>query len=342
MLQGHSFHALLATGEKTGDVYILSQFIGGMPAPMFLFLTGVTLAFLLDGRERRGIDGMGRFAAGLRRAGYLLLLALGVRLQAFLFAWPWAHLNDILKVDVLNCMGMSLALMAFTAFFTTTERIKVSLLAGCAISLFAPVVSSLPWDGAHPLLRAYLAPSTEIFGLFPWAAFTAFGVAFGSMLRLVPRANLGRFMQWVCLSGLTMLLAAGYFASLPYSIYRTSDFWLNSPLLVFIKVGIILLVTCFAYLWLNYLPSRNFSFVTLIGTSSLLVYWVHLEIVYGRWLWFWKEQLSVMETAIFSVGLILAMVGLALLWRRRREAWAWVGTLRLPERTPIHESESES
>src|SRR5690606_24061113 len=185
-------------------------------------------------------------------------------------------------------------------------------LIGCAISLFAPVVSSLPWDGAHPLLRAYLAPSTEIFGLFPWAAFTAFGVAFGSMLRLVPRANLGRFMQWACLSGLTILFAAGYFASLPYSIYRTSDFWLNSPLLVFIKVGIILLLMCFAYLWLNYLPSRNFSFVTLIGTSSLLVYWVHLEIVYGRWLWFWKEQLSVTETAIFSVVLILAMVGLAL------------------------------
>lgn len=342
MLQGHSFHSLLNPDDRKGDVYTLSQFIGGMPAPIFLFLTGVTLAFLLDGRERRGVDAMGRFAAGLRRAGYLLLLALGVRLQAFLFAWPWARPDDILKVDVLNCMGISLALMAFTAFFTTTERIKVSLLIGGAISLLAPVVSGLPWDGSHPLLRAYLAPSTEIFGLFPWAAFTAFGVAFGSMLRLAPRADLDRFMQWTCLAGLALVVSASYLASLPYSIYRSSDFWLNGPSLVFIKLGVILLVACFAYLWLHYLPSRNLSIVTLMGTSSLLVYWVHLEIVYGRWLWFWKEQLSVTETAVFSVGLVFAMVALALVWRRRREVWAWIGTLRLPGRQPIPETESES
>ncbi|MCC6265799.1 MAG: DUF1624 domain-containing protein [Bryobacterales bacterium] len=342
MLQGHSFHSLLNPGDRKGDVYTLSQFIGGMPAPIFLFLTGVTLSFLLDGRERRGVDPMGRFAAGLRRAGYLLLLALGVRLQAFLFAWPWARPDDILKVDVLNCMGISLALMAFTAFLTTTERVKSSFLIGVAISVLAPVVSGLPWDGSHPLLRAYLAPSTEVFGLFPWAAFTAFGVAFGSMLRLTSKPDLDRFMQWTCLAGLVMVVAASYIASLPYSVYRSSDFWLNSPALTFIKLGVILLVACFAYLWLSYLPSRNFSFVTLMGTSSLLVYWVHLEIVYGRWLWFWKEQLSVTETAIFSIGLMAAMVGLALAWRRRREVWAWMGTLRLPGRSPVPETESES
>lgn len=342
MLQGHSFHSFLEPGQRTGDIYVLSQFIGGMPAPMFLFLTGVTLAFLLDGRERRGVDGMGRFAAGLRRAGYLLLLAAAVRLQAFFFAWPFARLEDILKVDILNCMGISLALMALTAFFTTTERIKVSLLLGVAISLFAPIVSALPWETAHPLVRSYLAPHTEFFGVFPWAAFTAFGVAFGSMLRLAHKANLDRFMQWTCLFGFGMVLGAGYFASLPYSIYRTSDFWLNSPSLVFIKTGVILLVVCFAYLWLNYLPSRNVSFVTLIGTSSLLVYWVHLEIVYGRWLWFWKEQLSVSEAAAFSAFLILAMVGLAALWRRRREAWAWLFSPRGGPASGLPETEAET
>ena len=29
------------------------------------------------------------------------------------------------------------------------------------------------------------------------------------------------------------------------------------------------------------------------GTTSLLVYWVHIELVYGRWLYFWKDSLSV-------------------------------------------------
>lgn len=342
MLQGHSFHSLLRSEERHGDVYTLSQFVGGMPAAIFLFLTGVTMAFLLDGRERRGVDPLGRFAAGLRRAGYLLFLALGVRLQAFLFAWPWARLDDILKVDVLNCMGVSLALMALTAFFTTGERIKISLAIGAAVSLLAPVISGLSWETAPPLLRDYLVPSTEIFGIFPWAAFTAFGVAFGSMLRLTPREQLDRFMQWTCLVSFGMVLVAGYVASLPYSIYRQSDFWLNGPSLIFIKTGVILLIACFAYLWLNFLPSRNPSFVILLGTSSLLVYWVHLEIVYGRWLWFWKERLSVTETSIFSVVLIAAMVGLAALWRRKKEVWAWLSSARLFTRSAIPETEAES
>jgi uncharacterized membrane protein len=342
MLQGHAFHSFLDADQRSGDIYTLSQFIGGMPAPMFLFLTGVTLAFLLDGRERRGVDGMGRFAAGVRRAGYLLLLAAAVRLQAFFFAWPWARLEDILKVDVLNCMGVSLALMALTAFFTTQERVKVSLLLGAAIAISAPIVSGLNWSGVPSLIQAYLAPSTEVFGLFPWAAFTAFGVAFGSMLRLARKNQLDRFMQWTCLFGFGLILSAGYAASLPYSLYRSSDFWLNSPALVFIKTGVILLVICFAYLWLSYLPSRNPSFVTLLGTSSLLVYWVHLELVYGRWFWFWKEQLTVTETAAFSALLILAMVGLAAFWKRRKQLWAeLLLRLRLGSSSGLPETEPE-
>lgn len=342
MLQGHSFHSFLDKDQRSGDIYVLSQFVGGLPAPVFLFLTGVTLAFLLDGREKRGVDGTGRFAAGLRRAGYLLLLAAAVRLQAFLFAWPWARLEDILKVDVLNCMGVSLALMALTAFFTTPERIKVSLVLGTAIALSAPIVSGLSWAGVPAIVQSYLAPSAEVFGLFPWASFTAYGVAFGSMLRMASKLYLDRFMQWTCLFGFGLILAAGYAASLPYSVYRASDFWVNSPALVFIKVGVILLVICFAYLWLSYLPSRNPSFVTLLGTSSLLVYWVHLELVYGRWLWFWKEQLTVTETAAFSAALVLAMVGLSSLWRRRKQLWAEVlPRIRNGASTGIPETEAE-
>lgn len=341
MLQGHSFHSFLNAEHKSGDIYTLSQFIGGMPAPMFLFLTGVTLAFLLDGRERRGVDAMGRFAAGLRRAGYLLLLAVGVRLQAYAFSWPWSRFEDIFKVDILNCMGVSLALMAFTAFFTTAERIKISLFAGSAIALFAPIVSGLRWDSAPSILTAYLLPNTEVFGIFPWAAFTAFGVAFGSMMRLAPRGSMNQFMQWTCLFAFGIILAAGYFSSIPYSIYKNSDFWINSPGLVFIKIGVILLITCFAYLLLSYLPSRGYSFVTLLGTSSLLVYWVHLELVYGRWFWFWKGQLSVTETAMFSVGLILSMTALAAIWRHRRAAFSWTaGRYRSTFRSAVPEIES--
>ena len=59
--------------RKTGP-YLASQFVGGMPPAVFLFLLGVTFAFGMDGQERKGADSRGRFIAALKRAGQILSL----------------------------------------------------------------------------------------------------------------------------------------------------------------------------------------------------------------------------------------------------------------------------
>ena len=56
MLNGHVWHSFLKPELKTSGVYTLTQFIGGMPPALFLFLTGVTLAFLMDSTERLRAD----------------------------------------------------------------------------------------------------------------------------------------------------------------------------------------------------------------------------------------------------------------------------------------------
>jgi len=48
------------------------------------------------------------------------------------------------------------------------------------------------------------------------------------------------------------------------------------------------------------------------GTTSLLVYWVHIELIYGRWLWFWKENLTVPQTAVVAAALIVLMLLISL------------------------------
>ena len=68
MLQGHVFHSFLRPELKTTGAYTLSQFVGGMPPALFLFLTGVTLAFLMDSRERQGAT-IGRQIAGAGHQG---------------------------------------------------------------------------------------------------------------------------------------------------------------------------------------------------------------------------------------------------------------------------------
>src|SRR5271166_6236472 len=85
MLQGHVFQSFLRNDLRTGGPYTLSQFAGGMPPAVFLFLLGVTFAFLMDSQERKGVSAGGRVLASLRRSGYLFGAAFAFRLQLWLF-----------------------------------------------------------------------------------------------------------------------------------------------------------------------------------------------------------------------------------------------------------------
>ena len=60
MLQGHVFDSFLKNDLRPGGAFVYSQFVGGMPPAIFLFLTGVTLAFLMDSTERKGLTAAAR------------------------------------------------------------------------------------------------------------------------------------------------------------------------------------------------------------------------------------------------------------------------------------------
>ena len=86
MLQGHTYHSLLRDDLRKSSTFILSDFLGGMPSAVFLFLSGVTLAFLMDSHERKNSPARTRVLASLRRAGYILALAFLVLIGVALVA----------------------------------------------------------------------------------------------------------------------------------------------------------------------------------------------------------------------------------------------------------------
>ena len=323
MLQGHVFHSFNRTDLRTGGPFTMSQFLGGIGPAIFLVLTGITLAFLMHGRERQGLGPFDRWKAALRRAGYLFGLAFLFRLQLWLFAYPqdW---RALLKVDILNCMGLGIALMSVMAIFTTVDRVKLCAALGAAIAVASPLVSSIDWTWLPAQVTAYFVPSYQYFAFFPWAAFIAFGLSIGSALRLAKREDMNRFMQWGTLIGFALILGGQYFSSVPYSIYPKSEFWLDSPGLIVIKLGVVILFIAFAYMWNEYATGRAWSWLRQLGTTSLLVYWVHIELVYGRWLGAAKENLGNVECAIASILVVLAMLGLSVLRTNWTAVWAAV------------------
>jgi len=309
MLQGHVFEAFAQGDQRQSGLFLASQFVGGMPPAVFLFLTGVTLAFLMESQERRELTWHQRLLGVLNRSRYLLVLAILFRLQLWVFAWPHSPWTDLLRVDILNCMAASILLVSPVALAGRRERIRYGLLGGLSIALAAPLISQCNLN-AWPLLRDYLVPSTQGFPLFPWSAFLWFGLSVGTALKLVGSRELGRFAQWCALGGLLLILGAQKLADLPFSLYPASDFWINSPWLILIKLGVVLVLLAAAYLWTSVFSTR-WSPVRQLGTSSLLVYWVHTELVYGRWLYGWRGQLSVPQIAVLALLVIAGMISLA-------------------------------
>jgi hypothetical protein len=338
MLQGHVFHSFLKPELRQGGTYLSSQFVGGMPPAIFLFLTGATLAFLMDSTGRKGLTPLERVSTAFRRSGYLFLLAFAFRLQLWIFAWP-APWTDLLRVDILNCMGLSIAAMSVMALLRTAERAKWCAVAGLAIALASPVVSQIGSSGLPSLVRNYIVPDYGSFSFFPWAAYLAFGMSAGSVIRTIPAEATGRVMRWVAVAGGVLILVSQFAAGLPFSIYPKSEFWLNSPAQVLTKQGVTLLLLALAFLWTRHVTNGGWSWVRQLGITSLLVYWVHIELVYGRWLWFFKNGLTVPEAMLTALSVILFMVAISTLKTyRERVAMAlaemgWWFTPK-PERVP--------
>jgi uncharacterized membrane protein len=313
MLQGHVFNSFTRTDLREGGPYVMSQFVGGMPPAVFLFLLGVTFAFLMDSQARKGISAAGRWLVSMKRSGYLFAAAFAFRLQLWLFAGGQSPWTDLFRVDILNCMGLALLVLAIMTVFRTEERIRLCAVLGVAIAAASPLISALNWSGTPEIIRNYIIPDHNFFGFFPWASFVAFGMSAGSVLRVIKTDEVPNVMQWVGWGGVTLAFGGWAISNLPMSVYSNSDFWLNSPALIFIKVGAILILLAFAWLWNMRTTAEQWSWVRQFGVTSLLVYWVHVELVYGRWFGFLKEQLSVGQTVFASVVCILLMLALSVL-----------------------------
>jgi hypothetical protein len=322
MLQGHAFHAFAAPSTREHPAYVFSQFFGGQAAAIFLLLTGVTYGLGMNRREH--LAPLDRVKAALRRAGYLFTLAILFRIQTWSFYWPHSPWTDLLRVDVLNVMGATAALLAGLSLLHGLARVRAAAAAGVAIAALSPWLSGVDTAWIAGPVRNYFVPSVESFSIFPWGSYLAFGLAAGSAIPLVARGGWSRVMQWAALVGFGLVMAGRYFSNLPFSIYSHSDFWLNSPALVACKLGATLLLAAAAFLWTEYF-STGWSWVRQLGTTSLVVYWVHVELAYGRWLGVIKDQLDVWGCAAAAVVMIALMTGLSLAvteveWRRRWRA----------------------
>lgn len=327
MIQCHAFNSWARMDVREAGPYVYSQFIGGMAAPLFLFMAGMTLAFQMDTAERREPDRFRRWISALKRGGYVLMLAYLFRLSNCVASIPHINWSEFTKVDILNCMGLAMLCISGAAFFDFQGRVRYALIAGLGVAAAAPLIANADWTGVPPLIQEYLAPGRGRgrFALFPNASYLAFGLAAGAVVKRIDRDRIERLMQWSVLIGFAMVFTGQYFSNVPYSVYSKSNFWTDSPTLVVIRGGIALLLMAASYIWTEYCVGPGWSWMQTLGKNSLMVYWVHVMFVYGDISKPLKRAMGVPGATFATVLLMAAMVALSMAWlwwkAARAERW---------------------
>ena len=96
----------------------------------------------------------------------------------------------------------------------------------------------------------------------------------------------------------------------PGLTYGFFDYSLTSPQFFLVRLGYMWILLYLAYWWSRRPRAARWSPLLLFGQTSLLIYWVHIEFVYGR-LRMFRNSLSLGWTAVQLLWLVPLMVMIA-------------------------------
>jgi uncharacterized membrane protein len=283
MIEAHTLDAWTRLDARHNSVYGWAMIVGGFAAPGFMFLAGIALALAAGSRLRRGRTPAEVAALARRRALQIFGLAFLFRLQSWLISGG-DPVQALLKVDILNIMGLSMlaAALLWGAGRTRWDRMAWMLAATTLVAMLTPPVRTTPLLSALPdPIEWYFRPipGRGTFTLFPWSGFLLAGAGLGVWLDGARTPDAERRLN-VTLAALgAVVIAAAYGASYLPTIYRESSFWTTSPTFFFLRLGILVLSLPAAYAW-NMLWSGR-SVLQEFGRASLFVYWIHVELAYG-------------------------------------------------------------
>lgn len=322
--------------------YVYFLVLAGMGAPMFLWLAGLAVPLAAHARMRRGAT-LGQASWLLQKRGWQIFgLAMLFRVQAYVFS-AGATLLGLLKVDILNVMGLSLVAAAWLwgRARTAPGRIAIAATAVLVTLVLTPLARVWQWPDALPgPLEWYLRPSPSrgTFTLLPWSAFVFAGLAIGEVVAVTPAAARGvRLHRRLLLGGLTTA-AAAYVLSFQPTVLPGSQFWTTSPAFFLLRLG--LLIATFGLLYLVLRPEgawsrlswpRTWSPMELLGRSSLFIYWIHVELIYGVFSRPLHKALSLPAALAAFVLFTLLMLALAMAKARYWDGLVpWAGRTRQP------------
>ena len=327
MISAHLFDSWTRAADRDTLLFRGVMLVGGMGTTLFLFLAGMSLTLSAGSKLRRTGSQQAASLAVMRRGFEIFLLAFVFRFQAWLLGWS-RNAWDLLKVDILNIMGPAIIAGAvlWRCGRTSTSRFAILLGSAVLVGIATPPVRTFANAILPRPLQAYITPVEGLsnFVFFPWLALVFAGAAVGVVVeRTLPGVAERLTIRRIGVGGIVVgLLAFG--ASFLPSPFGASEFWTTSPSYLFIRAALGTLAVAIAYWSMAAAPGR-WQLLVLLGRSSLFVYWIHVEMLYGLVSRPWHGQLSATAAAAAYVPFCALIVACVLMknaagggWRRSR------------------------
>ncbi len=335
MFQTHAYDSWLSPSARKSTFFMYSQLGGTLPAPLFLFLAGISFALVTDKLRNKQVAAGEIARTTIHRGAEIFVLGLLFRLQLFSFNWRWAPWTDLLRVDILNTIGLSMMLMGVLCWVVAavarsqerltlrTATIFAAIAVALVISLLTPPLWTthrlrfLPWplesyiNGVH----TFGNPKGWFFPIFPWAGFAFAGLAVGfTLLSDWVKRHEAMVFTLLGLGGAGLFLLGRWIDRLPQQFYAVYSFWTTSPEFFLMRVGLLLMIMLVVYAWCRCGAAQwGFSPLIQYGQTSLLVYWVHIEFVYDRYMVLPSHTNSIRVASYGLAFIMLFMLVLSLL-----------------------------
>jgi uncharacterized membrane protein len=349
MFQTHGYDSWLSESARHGALFGLSQLGGTLPAPLFLFASGISLALVIRRALQKGITPGEASRKAMRRGAEIFGFGMLFRLQEFLLGQPYAPWTDLLRVDILNIIGVAIILMGVMCWLVgglihdprvaanaadACEAAHLSRYVTSAIAIAALIVLATPplWTTHQPrwlpwYLESYIngvhnlgAPQPWLFPAFPWVAFAFAGLAFGFLVFSVwARTHEAAAFILTGLAGVCFVFLGQWLDARPRQLYAVYDFWHTSPNFFLMRTGVLLGIVFLASAWCRWgLALKGFAPVIELGRTSLFIYWLHIEFVYGRFSILPKRSQSVLSATAGILAIFAVMVAIAAIRNRAK------------------------
>jgi uncharacterized membrane protein len=330
MLEGHIVRSLLKSELQQTALFGIHEFFHGLSAPAFLFGAGLT--FIISTHKRW--EEYHHWGSPLaKRAGRLLLiigLGLAIHLPYFsirkiIINGSLADYLQLFQCDVLHCIGFGLLLLhALIFFFKTEQRFYGLVLATTLIACFlTPFLWDIDFIDYLPPVFAQLLNGNHgsPFPLFPYVGFLFSGVLVSwEFLNATERNEEKKFMRRISLTGICLIAAGILLDVIPIRIYPTYNYWFTSPNYFFVRIGSLLILTAASW-WAAYVWSLPGKIWTICGRESLLIYVLHLPLIYGSVInptfdirKIVGTNLGILDTTIVFIVFTCIVAGIALIW----------------------------